>query len=190
MKITLTFYFIFACGFIFCQSNFSRTEFSVHGDLNKDGLEDLVIVKADTIDSTQPYLLEIFFQSKTKSMQQVFSSSKTLNPKFPDGPPITYSTPENIEIKKGVLIITNGLIRSTFTHKFRYQNGDFYLIGFSYGSMDPGCVKSVDFNLSTGQFEEICRAYETNKILKKIKTVRKIRPLPKLSDFSPLDVDY
>lgn len=57
--------------------------------------------------------------------------------------------------KKGILIIKHfggSSWKWGYTDKYRYQNGHFELIGHTSSSGRPGVyIKTVDFNLSTGQ---------------------------------------
>lgn len=172
------------------SQNYNHVVFEVHGDLNKDGLADLVLVKEDNKDLHNPFLLEIKFQEKDKSYRTVLSSETAVVAKFPDGDKITICLLESIEIKKGILIFNQSLIRGTFTHKFRFQNNNFELIGIHFSSANPGYLLTIDYNLSTGKMIEVKKAYETDKIIENNTTIEKITPLPNLKKFDPLDYLY
>jgi hypothetical protein len=164
--------------------------YKIYGDLNKDNLDDMVVVKENNTDKHNPYLLEIFFQNKSGSFQNVFSSTKAVMEKFPYGDERTEVILEGLQIKNGVLIFRNQLLKGNFTHKFRYQNGEFELIGYTFNNASAGYMEHMDYNLSTGDKTEKHTAYETDKILKLAKTKNKLSVLPNLKDFSPLEFTY
>lgn len=172
------------------KSNYNSVVYKIYGDLNKDNLPDMVIVKEDTSNKRRHNLLEIFFQTKKGSYQKVLSSTKAVMERFPYGDERTETILEDLKIKNGVLIFTNQLIKANLTHKFRYQNGEFELIGFSSNNASSGYLESVDYNLSTGEKIEKHTDYETDKILKLTKTKEKLSVLPKLKDFSPFEFTY
>lgn len=175
--------------FLNAQNNYSTTIFRVIGDLNKDKKEDLVLVKADTLDKHHPYLLEIFFQNKEGEYDKILSSEKAIIPMFPYANFRTVSHLEELTIKNGVLIFVNQLIKGNFTHKFRYQNGNFELIGYSSNSA-IGYLEFVDYNLSTGERVVKRTDLATDEIISIDKTIEKIRPLPTIQNSSPLDASY
>ncbi|CAD0009375.1 hypothetical protein [Flavobacterium chungangense] len=188
-KIYILFIFGFLSSNSFCQ-NYNHVVFEVYGDLNKDGLNDLVLVKEDNKDKHNPFLLEIKFQGKDKSYRTVLSSETAVVDKFPGEDNMTICLLESIEIKKGILIFNQSLIRGTFTHKFRFQKNQFELIGIHFNSANPGYFLTVDYNLSTGKMIEIKKAYETDKIIENNTTIEKITPLPNLKKFDPLNYLY
>lgn len=159
------------------------------GDLNEDGLEDLAIVYQDTLNQRKPYRLEIFFKRKNGSFKKQISTKTAIEPKIPrikQGGGFY-----KIEIVNNVLEISNELLRGNYKHKFRYQNGDFYLIGFSQTySNGLGIISELEFNLSTGSLIEKEENYETNKVVRYKKQILKIRPLPKLRNFIPNETEY
>ncbi|MDX6183735.1 hypothetical protein SGQ44_16180 [Flavobacterium sp. Fl-77] len=193
MKQIFKFYILLILGFLssnsFCQ-NYNHIVFEVYGDLNKDGLADLVLVKEENKDKHNPFLLEIKFQEKDKSYRTVLSSETAVVDKFTGEDKITICLLESIEIKKGILIFNQSLIRGTFKHKFRFQKNNFELIGIHFNSANPGYFLTVDYNLSTGKMIEVKRAYETDKIIEENITIEKITPLPNLKKFNPLDHLY
>lgn len=185
--------FFLCINIIFSQekkSNYDLVVYKIYGDLNKDNLPDMVIVKEDTSDKRRPNLLEIFFQTKNGAYQKVLSSTKAVMERFPYGDSRTETFLEELKIKNGVLIFRNQLIKGSLTHKFRYQNGKFELIGFSSYTGGAGYLNHIDYNLSTGEKIEKHTDYETDKVLKLIKTKDKLPALPKLKDFSPFEFTY
>ena len=82
------------------------------------------------------------------------------------------------------------LLRGHYKHKFRFQNGNFELIGFSEVSSDGhGVMQTTDYNLSTGIRVEKSERYDSDKILSNKKKKILIRPLPRLQDVAPMDND-
>lgn len=172
----------------FAESNFNYQITKVVGDLNKDGLSDIVIVTQDTINDSFPYKLDILLAKSKGEYKLIVTSIKAILPQFPygknsyrDGTRFT-----SIAIKNGVLSINMELLRGHYEHKFRFQNGYFELIGFTESFSDgQGTATTTDFNLSTGIRIEKSIDYRTDKVISKSKKKILIRPLPKLEDFEP-----
>ncbi|WP_131494907.1 hypothetical protein [Flavobacterium sp. MEB061] len=191
--------FIFPFVFLFsvmlsAQNNFTKEITKVKGDLNKDGLIDYVQVLQDTISETAPYKLEIYFAETNGTFKKIISTIKAIDQQFPEGRNGYYNGNSFYEITiiKGILSIHNELIRGNFEHKFRYQNGNFELIGFSQVYSDgQGTMGMVDFNLSTGIRIKTTEPYGEDDFPKtKNQTKMMIRPLPKLQDFTPFKTEY
>lgn len=190
---------IFLIPFLFsamlsAQNNFTKEITKVKGDLNKDGLIDYVQVLQDTVSETAPYKLEVYFAETNGNFKKIISTIKAIDPQFPEGRN-GYNNGNSfyeITITKGILSIHNELIRGNFEHKFRYQNGNFELIGFSQVYSDgQGTMGMIDFNLSTGIRIKTTEPYGEDDF-PKTKTQKKImiRPLPKLQDFTPFTNEY
>lgn len=193
LKIALIVFLLFASQKINAQDSdkeYRHIVYDVKGDLNKDGLADKVVVRENGQDSKNPYLLEIFFKNTDGSYRKVIKSTKAVTPKFPNGGEINDVSLENLEIKNGLLIFTNQLIRGNYVHKFRFQNGNFELIGFTENNASAGYIEYVDYNLSTGVKINKHIDYQTDKILMYKKTIEKLNTLPKLQDFEPLEFVY
>lgn len=193
LKIIAIFSLIFVS-----QKNFGQVSdeqyrnivYDIKGDLNKDGLADKVVVRENGKDSKHPYLLEIFFKNVDGSYKKVLRSTKAVTPKFPAGGEISDVNLENLEIKNGLLIFTNQLIRGNYVHKFRFQNGNFELIGFTANNASAGYIEYVDYNLSTGVKINKHTDYQTDKILMYKKSIERLKLLPKLQDFEALEYVY
>jgi hypothetical protein len=65
--------------------NFNHEVTKVTGDLNEDKLVDKVVVLQDTTNDKAPYKLQIFFKQKNGGYKLIASSTKAINPEFPDG---------------------------------------------------------------------------------------------------------
>ncbi|SNR93499.1 hypothetical protein [Flavobacterium sp. ov086] len=191
----ITLFFLFFSAILFAQKdNFNKTITKVKGDLNKDGLVDYVQVLQDTLSKTAPYKLEIYFAEANGSFKKIVSTTKAIDAQYPDGRNGYYNGNSfyKIDVIKGILSIQNELIRGNFEHKFRYQNGNFELIGFSEVYSDgQGTMGTIDFNLSTGIRIKTTEPYGEENF-PKTNTKKKIliRPLPKLQDFAPFENEY
>jgi hypothetical protein len=170
------------------------------GDLNNDKLEDLALVlkskkedgnAEDKFDPPQR-LLVVILKSNVGYKTAVKSDSAILCL----GCGGIFGDPfAAIEIRKGVLIIHHfggSNWRWGYTHRYRYQQNDFYLIGETSRAIHSAmyCDKLKDHvgtledvNYLTGQFEEK-EITETCKLKTDKKGKRKVEPLKKLSDFS------
>ena len=168
---------------------FDHKVIEVIGDLNKDSLPDKVIVTQDTLNENSPYRVQVFFKEPNGQFKLIVTTTKIIEPQYPDGKD-GYRTDDfsDVTINKGVLSVNFQLLRGHFEYKFRYQNGNFELIGFSEGYSDgQGVVSSTDFNLSTGIRIEKSERYDIDKILSYKKKKILIRPLPKLQDIKPFE---
>lgn len=197
MKKLILLLLILICVDTFSQAKNEKDTFTflvtkVTGDLNKDNLDDKVIVTQDTINQKSPYQLQIFFAQPNGEFKLIATSTKIIAPQYPDGRD-GYRTGDgfmDITISKGIVSVNFGLLRGHFEHKFRFQNGNFELIGFSYVSSDGhGTIYTTDFNLSTGIRIEKTESYgeEDDKVLSNTKKKILIRPLPKIQDVEPFE---
>ncbi|NOT91180.1 hypothetical protein [Ferruginibacter sp.] len=198
MKSTIYLLFIFLFNTVYGQNSLLKDSFNyevkkVTGDLNKDKINDIVIVTQDTINDKSPYKLQIYFGQPNGELKLIITTVKAIEQQFPDGKE-GYKTGngfDGIAIKKGKFSISNQLLRGNFEHQFRFQNGNFELIGFSKVSSDgQGTITSIDFNLSTGLRIETRERYDTDKVLSRSKKKVVIRPLPKLQEFTPLENEW
>ncbi|MGM8362942.1 hypothetical protein ACSV4D_13600 [Flavobacterium sp. ARAG 55.4] len=187
---------------LICVNTFSQTKSKkdtftllvtkVHGDLNKDNLEDKVVVTQDTINENAPYKLQIFFAQPNGQFKLIATSTKIIAPQYPDVRD-GYRTGDgflDVTISKGIVSVNFGLLRGHFEHKFRFQNGNFELIGFSSVSSDGhGKMYTTDFNLSTGIRIEKIENYgeDDDGVSCNIKKKILIRPLPKIQDVEPYE---
>lgn len=153
----------------------------------------LTLVTQDSLHEFAPYRLQVFFKQPNGQYKLVVTSTKIIEPQYPDGRD-GYSTGNEfgeVSINKGVLGIRFDLLRGNFEHKFRYQHGHFELIGYtSYSSDGQGVMESIDFNLSTGVRIEKLQRYDTDKLISSKTKKILIRPLPKLQDIVPLENEW
>ena len=149
---------------------------SVTGDLDKDSIAELAVVynmgPEKEIEGVPRELIiyKLIKGSWTewkKSKQAVYGSKEggMMGDPFAE-----------IIIDKGILQISHhggSSWKWTFTDKYRFQNGEFYLIGYT-GIEGKQCAywREVDFNLSTGkmvvkkEFEK-CKSEEEQEIYKR-----------------------
>lgn len=174
------------------KNNFNHKIVEVSGDLNKDNLADKIIVTQDTLAEIAPYRLQIFLAQPNKTYKLYVTSTKLIEPKYPNGREgfSSGSKLADITIKNNILTIGFDLIRGTFKYKFRSQNGNFELIGYTEAqSSGHGRIYFTDFNLSTGIKNEKTQNYETDEIMSNTKTKILIRPLPKIRNIIPFEND-
>lgn len=128
---------------------------SVLGDLDKDSIEELVVAynigPKNEIDGVSREL--VIYKFKNNEWKEWKRSSQALYGSRDGG--MMGDPFGEIEIKNGILLISQNGGSSWkwgFTDKYRFQNGEFYLIGYSSIEGKP-CVywKDFDFNLSTGK---------------------------------------
>lgn len=171
------------------------------GDLNKDNVDDLVLVlrpiAEDTVepgldDSLPARLVSIYFK-KGEQYELAGRSDGAILCKTCGG---VFGDPfALIAIKKGVIVIDHyggSNWRWAYTNRFRYQDNDFYLIGsteLSYFSAER-CKKLNDFaatnlkdiNYLTGDYVE--KEISLECVLKKDKKGKMAKkPLTKMVDF-------
>jgi hypothetical protein len=178
---------------------------TARGDLNKDQVTDYAIVmgslsegKQDSgfeeLDSLSPRLLIVLIKDGDEWKLAAKSESailcKSCGGVF--GDPFA-----GIEIKSGILIVDHyggSNWRWSYTHKFRYQKDDVYLIGqttLSYWDVAQ-CEKLNEFagteyedvNFLTGQYQKKKVSAEGCKLLVNKKGKKAITALIKLKDFS------
>ncbi len=174
----------------------------VEGDLNKDGLNDVVLAlyhKMEKIDpekvnqdSIPPRLLVILFNTQS-GYKQAASSASALLCKYCGG---VFGDPfAGITIERNVLTISHyggSAWKWALDHKFRFQNNNWFLIGQtknSFWSVEQ-CEKLGDFagtdyediNFVTGSFERK-RISQDCKLLENKKGKRKVEPLVTLDKF-------
>ena len=128
---------------------------SVSGDLDKDSIAELVFAyntgPENEIDGVVREL--IIYKLKNNKWTEWKRSDQALYGSKDGG--MMGDPFGEIEIKNGILLISHyggSSWKWGFTDKYRFQNGEFYLIGYSSIAGKP-CEywEDVDFNLSTGK---------------------------------------
>ncbi|WP_336513826.1 hypothetical protein [Pollutibacter soli] len=135
------------------------TEYSVvdtvSGDLDKDGIKELVVAynTDKTSEDSEGVIRDLIIYKKEKDKWISWKQSLQALLGSRDGG-MMGDPYEMMEIKNGILMISHAGGSSWkwgHTDKYRFQNDEFYLIGFSNNYGKP-CEywEDVDFNLSTG----------------------------------------
>ena len=173
------------------------------GDLNKDGIEDVVLalyhkmekeeMKDIDVDSVPFRKLMVLFGTKD-GFSKTVESSTTILCRFCGG---VFGDPfAGIEIQKNMLIIYHyggSAWRWSYTHKFQLRNGAMSLIGrtriYYYNAGDcenidyPQSYEMKDENLITGAYREV-KVSDDCKLIKDKKGKQKVQPLTLLSKFT------
>jgi len=155
------------------------------GDLNKDGMEDLVIVyqpeKLLKKENSPARTLRILLKQSDGNYQLFAESNGAVA-----GESMNNTYFSGLEIKKGLLIINHDFIRGGSVHKYRFQNGGFYLIGAESHYGDASYHSGVDYNLSTGKYISTYDNWDDNKDLPKSSKkqgIKKLTTLPNIETF-------
>jgi hypothetical protein len=165
----------------------------IEGDLDKDGISEKVIVY-DTekeIDlGTERHIY--IYKRKNNNWKLWKKSTGAILPSEHGG--MMGDPFEGISIERNCIVINHfGGSRQkwNYTHKFRFQSGEFQLIGATVNFGSPcDYFESLDYNLSNGKIKyekeiENCEK-ETSKIVKK-EMIRKLESLPTMNGFYPGD---
>lgn len=164
------FLLLFVCNLAYAQKSFKsyipagdtlRT--LVRGDLNKDSIDDVVIVtesiENDHRTETPRTLIILFgqpdgtYRFQTKSLTAAFPMNKYHWCFYTDA-----------TIKKGILTLTHEFLNGGYSqHLYRFQNNGFYLIGASTNEGGQDYDASLEYNLSTGKYITTYNNYETGK---------------------------
>jgi len=168
------------------------------GDLDKDGKDDVALILKSTmedtisIDTAINRILVVALRSKN-GYSTAAVTDKLIKCRTCGGP--GWDDPYNgMHLDKGVLIIDHfggGMIRWSITSRFRYQNGNFYLVGstkqhFNNGKMNAdgefADADYTDVNYVTGQRERRKIDSNWNMVLDKTDKI-KVKPLIRMVDY-------
>ena len=159
------------------------------GDLNKDKLPDLALAlssaeKSDSYNDTwdEPRLLVILFKEKSGGYRRATVSSNAIMCRGCGG---VFGDPfDELSVTRGTIVIRHyggSRQRWGFTHRFRFQNGDWYLIGRTTIEHDTITREyhELDENLLTGDTIEKVTTSQGREVEKKERRAKK--PLIRLS---------
>jgi hypothetical protein len=193
----LLFAMLFTCQVSFAQTHLmhyieagDELDTLIRGDLNKDDFEDVVMViapikkKPNTIYKRDVMILlqkqDGTYEPTTEGMNVTVGINELPGYAF-----------TGVSIKNGVLIIEHIFPHGGSKHLYRFQNGDFYLIGASSHTEDTAHRESIEYNLNTGKY------VKTNTVLNPESTTTtdgylKPAQLPKFSSYKilTLEVDH
>lgn len=147
----------------------------IKGDLNGDKLNDLVAVLEykntvsekrpnDSIVETKPRILLVFFKSADGRYNLKLQHNTFLLRDNEDAQPKVFA---DLKIKNKVLSVHYDLFHDYPTYKFRFQKGDFYLIGANISGIHGGNYSQDDINLSTGEVHKTSYDVDDEKNVKK-----------------------
>jgi hypothetical protein len=155
------------------------------GDLNKDGIDDVVVV-ADTEDPSLERNLVIYLGNGNGDYILAVNAKGVIMCKECGG--AAYADPVlDLEITNGSIIVDGAVGSSSgekYKYRFKYTNEDWFLIGYTdwFYSYNTGEASERDLNLLTGDF-----IYKTGKSMDSLKVSEKgkkpPRELVKLVDF-------
>jgi hypothetical protein len=150
------------------------------GDLDKDGKDETVIIfntdKKSSKDDRDDFPRTVFILKNIDGTQKIWKENSILLFSSGMGFYPEDNTPPEISIKNNSLSITqifntNSRHTQTYIHTFRFQNGDFYLIG-SHDRFEDTCDFNylTEINFSTGKViidEEHSSCDEEQKVIPK-----------------------
>ncbi|SUX44104.1 hypothetical protein [Chryseobacterium indoltheticum] len=188
MKNKLLIFLVLASMNMYAQQQKNIEHFTVRvreevGDLNKDGLQDKVILTMDTVDAQQPLKLQIFLLQSNRKLRLEFSSKEVFNPQYPDGKYGGDQIP-SIFIEDGNLILYSEINDVKQYYTFRYQNKNFELIKISKIVWDgKDTTTETQFDLVKGEKTENSKLLGSEKTKKKKPTKIALKALPTLQNF-------
>ncbi|WP_123962624.1 hypothetical protein [Chryseobacterium sp. 5_R23647] len=188
MKNTLLLFLIFTSMNIYSQQQKTIEHFTVRvreevGDLNRDGLQDKVILTMDTVDAQRPLKLQIFLLQSNRKLRLEFSSKDVFNPQYPNGKYGGDQIP-SISIENGNLILYSEIQDVKQYYTFRYQNGKFELIQITKIIWDgKDTTTETKFDLIKGEKTEVSKLLGSEKAKKKKPTKITLKALSTLQNF-------
>ena len=188
--------FVFVCNLSsYAQSGWQsfvphgqKVDTVTRGDLNKDGIDDIVFVSQTAEDpehNSTDRTLKILFGQADGSYKLAATSRGAVAGKNEYG----YVFFSGVIIRKGVLTVEHEYLRGGCTHIYRYQNGGFYLIGASTNTGDPVQNSSIEYNMSTGNYVSEYINYDDEKLSRTVKGTLKLAKLPRIDDYELFTIE-
>lgn len=188
MKNILLIFLVLISVNIYSQQQSNTEHFTVRvrevmGDLNRDGLQDKVILTMDTVNAQQPLKLQIFLLQSNRKLRLEFSSKDVFNPQYPNGKYGGDQVP-SILIENGNLILYCEIKDVKEYYTFLYQNGKFELIQIKKIVWDgKETTTETKFDLVKGEKTEVSQLLGSEKAKKKKPTKIALKALPTLQNF-------
>ena len=170
------------------NENFNYQIRQALGDLNKDGLTDEAIISMDTISSSRPLRIQIFFSQSNGQSKLVFSSTEIIEAMYPvekNGKHSGNQIPD-VSIEDGKLQL-DFYIKGNSRYEFKYKKRGFELIHYSYVNRNGLNITETEINLRMWKYTKHTEVHETSEITLKVKKKVRIRPLPLLKEFKPFE---
>ena len=162
------------------------------GDLNKDQVDDVAMIVRFMGDVALPPRSLIVAFKTAGGYSDPYRADDVIMGAHEGG---TMGDPlQPMQIRRGTIVLSfagGSRWRWGFTYIFRYQKGDFRLIGATNENVDPidEIFETYDYNLSTGKMV-ITRTYGKEPERNETKELtRVLDPLPSLSTFSQSSVN-
>lgn len=176
---------------IFSQENKNHYKMvkDAMGDLNKDGLQDKVLLSMDINNTVQPLRLQIFFLGSDRKFKSVFSSTEVFDPQYPDGKYGGNQVPD-IRIENNNLIIYKEIGDVKLQQTFRFNKGKFELILVSlirWDGKETTTDKTID--LLNGTVTEITQILGSKKAKKNQKKIT-VNTLPTLDNIKSFNQEF
>ena len=163
----------------------------IEGDLDKDGVSEKVIVYDTEKETDFGTERQIYIYKKNNDKWELWR--KSIGAVLPSQHGGMMGDPfEGISIERNCIVIHHfGGSRQkwNYTHRFRYQSGDFQLIGATVHFGSPcDYFFTFDYNLSNGKInyeKETEDCENENSKIEKEEMIRKLETLPKMNGFYP-----
>lgn len=137
------------------------------GDLNGDGKADLALLlrmtdkanivrddesqPADMFD-TNPFLLAVALAEPAGGYRLAVANHKFFHrPEVPHSGDLPPDESDSVRIERGTLVLGNEYLRGMDSFRFRWDGGEFRLIGYESSGADAGCVERISINYLTGK---------------------------------------
>jgi hypothetical protein len=163
----------------------------IEGDLDKDGVSEKVIVYDTEKETDFGTERQIYIYKKNNDKWELWE--KSIGAILPSQHGGMMGDPfEGISIERNCIVIHHfGGSRQkwNYTHRFRYQSGDFQLIGATVNFGSPcDYFFTFDYNLSNGKInyeKETEDCENENSKIEKEEMIRKLETLPTMNGFYP-----
>ena len=159
----------------------------IKGDLNKDGLEDKILLSAHPTDAKQPLKIQIFFLGSDRKFKSVFTSTDIFETAHSSDQ--KYTTPD-IKIENNNLIIATNTHDVKLEQTFRFNKTKFELIAVHKIQGDETDNRiETKIDLLNATLIEIKKPAGAKKPKKTQKTIS-VNALPTLDNIKSFDHEF